>query len=125
MSIWSRFRPARVLSPPELPGDQSRDGQRLSGLGTGPYGLSIEDNRREALCRTRTPRRPPSPPNTGRSRRPDAPRYPWPPTMCLELEDPGFDASVRNQVPKRRRIVVARVLKVPDRVALAQPDAKK
>jgi hypothetical protein len=46
MSIRSRFRSAKVLVPPELPGGPSRDGQQLSSLETGPYILSIENNRK-------------------------------------------------------------------------------
>jgi hypothetical protein len=46
MSIRSRFGSTKILASPELPGGRSRDGQRLSSLDTGPYVLSIEDNRK-------------------------------------------------------------------------------
>jgi hypothetical protein len=41
-----RFCPANDLAPPELPGRESREGQHLSGAGTGPYILNIENKRK-------------------------------------------------------------------------------
>ena len=54
MSIRSRFRPAKALAPPELPGGPSRDGQRLSSLETGPYILSTENNRKGCAVQHQT-----------------------------------------------------------------------